>query len=148
MFDLKEHRYTRLNILTGDWILVSPHRMKRPSTRKLYSLKSLVWTIICVIPDSLGQIFFLFHFGRFIKIVSCCILIYFFYHIIRHDNLWILCLDQGLSGVAFELFCLLVPLDRCGVKCSGVNSLRKRAFKNLLWFYLDPVLQVHQWFYF
>jgi UDPglucose--hexose-1-phosphate uridylyltransferase len=29
-FDLKEHSHTRLNILTGDWILVSPHRMKRP----------------------------------------------------------------------------------------------------------------------
>ena len=30
MFDFKEHAYTRLNILTGDWVLVSPHRMKRP----------------------------------------------------------------------------------------------------------------------
>jgi UDPglucose--hexose-1-phosphate uridylyltransferase len=30
MFDLKEHSHTRLNILTGDWILVSPQRMKRP----------------------------------------------------------------------------------------------------------------------
>ena len=30
MFDLKEHSHTRLNILTGDWILVSPHRSKRP----------------------------------------------------------------------------------------------------------------------
>lgn len=30
MFDLKGHSHTRLNILTGDWILVSPHRMKRP----------------------------------------------------------------------------------------------------------------------
>jgi UDPglucose--hexose-1-phosphate uridylyltransferase len=30
MFDSKEHSHTRLNILTGDWILVSPHRMKRP----------------------------------------------------------------------------------------------------------------------
>jgi UDPglucose--hexose-1-phosphate uridylyltransferase len=30
MFNLKEHSHTRLNILTGDWILVSPHRMKRP----------------------------------------------------------------------------------------------------------------------
>lgn len=29
-FDLKEHSHTRLNILTGDWILVSPHRSKRP----------------------------------------------------------------------------------------------------------------------
>ncbi len=30
MFDLKEHAHTRLNILTGDWILVSHHMMKRP----------------------------------------------------------------------------------------------------------------------
>ncbi len=30
MFDLKEHSHTRLNLLTGEWILVSPHRMKRP----------------------------------------------------------------------------------------------------------------------
>ena len=30
VFNLKEHSHTRLNILTGDWILVSPHRMKRP----------------------------------------------------------------------------------------------------------------------
>lgn len=30
MFDLKEHPHKRLNILTGEWILVSPHRSKRP----------------------------------------------------------------------------------------------------------------------
>ncbi|MEO6071146.1 MAG: UDP-glucose--hexose-1-phosphate uridylyltransferase [Chitinophagaceae bacterium] len=30
MFDLSENAHTRLNILTGDWILVSPHRTKRP----------------------------------------------------------------------------------------------------------------------
>lgn len=30
MFDSKEHPHTRLNILTGEWVLVSPHRMKRP----------------------------------------------------------------------------------------------------------------------
>jgi UDPglucose--hexose-1-phosphate uridylyltransferase len=29
-FDVKEHPHTRLNLLTGDWILVSPHRTKRP----------------------------------------------------------------------------------------------------------------------
>lgn len=29
-FDLKEHSHIRLNILTGDWLLVSPHRSKRP----------------------------------------------------------------------------------------------------------------------
>lgn len=30
MLNLSEHSHTRLNILTGDWILVSPHRTKRP----------------------------------------------------------------------------------------------------------------------
>jgi UDPglucose--hexose-1-phosphate uridylyltransferase len=30
MFDLSEHPHRRLNLLTGDWILVSPHRTKRP----------------------------------------------------------------------------------------------------------------------
>src|SRR4051794_16564452 len=29
-FNVKEHSHTRLNLLTGDWILVSPQRMKRP----------------------------------------------------------------------------------------------------------------------
>lgn len=29
-FNLKEHTHKRLNILTGEWVLVSPHRMKRP----------------------------------------------------------------------------------------------------------------------
>lgn len=29
-FDLKEHSHKRLNLLTGEWILVSPHRTKRP----------------------------------------------------------------------------------------------------------------------
>jgi UDPglucose--hexose-1-phosphate uridylyltransferase len=38
MFDLKEHSHTRLNILTGDWILVSPHRMKRPWQGKVEEL--------------------------------------------------------------------------------------------------------------
>jgi UDPglucose--hexose-1-phosphate uridylyltransferase len=39
-FDLKEHPHTRLNILTGDWILVSPHRSKRPWQGKLEDLPS------------------------------------------------------------------------------------------------------------
>jgi UDPglucose--hexose-1-phosphate uridylyltransferase len=38
MFDFKEHSHTRLNILTGDWILVSPHRMKRPWQGKVEDL--------------------------------------------------------------------------------------------------------------
>ena len=29
-FDYKEHPHKRLNILTGEWVLVSPHRAKRP----------------------------------------------------------------------------------------------------------------------
>ena len=29
-FDLTAHPHTRLNILTGEWVLVSPHRSKRP----------------------------------------------------------------------------------------------------------------------
>jgi UDPglucose--hexose-1-phosphate uridylyltransferase len=37
-FDLKEHPHTRLNILTGDWILVSPHRTKRPWQGKVETL--------------------------------------------------------------------------------------------------------------
>jgi UDPglucose--hexose-1-phosphate uridylyltransferase len=38
MFELREHSHTRLNILTGDWILVSPHRMKRPWQGKVEEL--------------------------------------------------------------------------------------------------------------
>ena len=29
-FDPDEHPHVRLNILKGEWVLVSPHRMKRP----------------------------------------------------------------------------------------------------------------------
>lgn len=38
MFDSKEHPHKRLNILTGDWVLVSPHRMKRPWQGKVESI--------------------------------------------------------------------------------------------------------------
>lgn len=37
-FNLNEHAHTRLNILTGEWVLVSPHRMKRPWQGKVESL--------------------------------------------------------------------------------------------------------------
>lgn len=30
MFDFNEHTHKRLNLLTGEWVLVSPHRTKRP----------------------------------------------------------------------------------------------------------------------
>ncbi len=29
-FDLKDHPHRRLNLLTGEWVLVSPHRAQRP----------------------------------------------------------------------------------------------------------------------
>ncbi len=38
MFNLKEHSHKRKNILTGEWILVSPHRMKRPWQGKVEDL--------------------------------------------------------------------------------------------------------------
>lgn len=38
MFNSKEHPHKRLNILTGDWVLVSPHRMKRPWQGKMEAL--------------------------------------------------------------------------------------------------------------
>ncbi|MGE5520177.1 MAG: UDP-glucose--hexose-1-phosphate uridylyltransferase [Candidatus Dadabacteria bacterium] len=40
MFDFKEQPHRRLNILTGEWILVSPHRTKRPWQGKVESLSS------------------------------------------------------------------------------------------------------------
>lgn len=38
MFDFKEHPHTRKNILTGEWVLVSPHRTKRPWQGKVETL--------------------------------------------------------------------------------------------------------------
>jgi len=38
MFDLNEHSHKRYNILTGDWILVSPHRTKRPWQGKVETM--------------------------------------------------------------------------------------------------------------
>lgn len=38
MFNVKEHSHTRRNILTGDWVLVSPHRMTRPWLGKVEAL--------------------------------------------------------------------------------------------------------------
>jgi UDPglucose--hexose-1-phosphate uridylyltransferase len=40
MFDLKEHPHRRYNLLTGEWILVSPQRTKRPWQGKVESLPS------------------------------------------------------------------------------------------------------------
>lgn len=37
-FNFEEHPHKRLNILTGDWILVSPHRTKRPWQGKVEAL--------------------------------------------------------------------------------------------------------------
>ncbi|GGH58828.1 UDPglucose--hexose-1-phosphate uridylyltransferase [Filimonas zeae] len=37
-FDFTEHPHTRQNILTGDWVLVSPHRTKRPWQGKVETL--------------------------------------------------------------------------------------------------------------
>jgi UDPglucose--hexose-1-phosphate uridylyltransferase len=39
-FDLKEHPHTRQNLLTGEWILVSPHRTKRPWQGKMETIPS------------------------------------------------------------------------------------------------------------
>lgn len=38
MFNLNEHSHRRYNILTGEWLLVSPHRSKRPWQGKVESL--------------------------------------------------------------------------------------------------------------
>jgi UDPglucose--hexose-1-phosphate uridylyltransferase len=38
MFDIKEHPHTRLNLLTGESVMVSPHRTKRPWQGKVETL--------------------------------------------------------------------------------------------------------------
>ena len=38
MFDIKEHPHKRKNILTGEWVLVSPNRSKRPWQGKVESM--------------------------------------------------------------------------------------------------------------
>jgi UDPglucose--hexose-1-phosphate uridylyltransferase len=40
MFNLKEHSHTRMNMLTGEWVLISPHRVKRPWLGKMESVSS------------------------------------------------------------------------------------------------------------
>lgn len=40
-FDIKQHSHKRLNILTGEWILVSPHRTKRPWQGKMEAVNNL-----------------------------------------------------------------------------------------------------------
>jgi UDPglucose--hexose-1-phosphate uridylyltransferase len=40
-FDIKQHGHKRLNILTGEWILVSPHRTKRPWQGKVETVNNL-----------------------------------------------------------------------------------------------------------
>lgn len=37
-FNIKEHPHKRLNILTGEWVLVSPHRTKRPWQGKMETI--------------------------------------------------------------------------------------------------------------
>lgn len=39
-FDITEHPHRRLNILTGEWVLVSPHRSKRPWLGKVEDVAS------------------------------------------------------------------------------------------------------------
>lgn len=41
-FDVNEHPHTRINLLTGEWILVSPHRTRRPWQGKVETLPSEV----------------------------------------------------------------------------------------------------------
>jgi len=41
VFDIKNDPHKRLNILTGDWVLVSPHRSKRPWLGKVETLQDI-----------------------------------------------------------------------------------------------------------
>ena len=41
-FDSKEHPHKRLNILTGEWVLVSPHRSKRPWLGKVETVNNSI----------------------------------------------------------------------------------------------------------
>jgi UDPglucose--hexose-1-phosphate uridylyltransferase len=41
LFDLKEHAHKRFNILTGEWILVSPHRTRRPWQGKVEAASNM-----------------------------------------------------------------------------------------------------------
>jgi len=49
-FNLKEHTHKRLNILTGEWVLVSPHRTKRPwqgKTEEVSAIKRVEYDEKC-----------------------------------------------------------------------------------------------------
>ena len=41
-FDFNEHQHQRYDILKDEWVLVSPHRMKRPWHGKVYIIYYIV----------------------------------------------------------------------------------------------------------